>query len=156
MSITDPSSSVVSEVTQGSVALLCIAFMRDTIVDMIPYLFVAGALILTDLVFGVRASVKKGQEVRVSRMIRRTLGKSFEYLCWIMVSSSLSVAFEAEFIEYIILGVVAVNELISILSNWSYLRGKTITINWLRLLGEKVDMNLEDNVKIEDNEKDKQ
>ena len=152
MSVTDSTSSVVSEVTQGSVALLCIAFMREAIVEMIPYLICAGVLILADLYFGVRASAKKGEEIRLSRMVRRTMGKSFEYLCWIMVSSTLSVAFDLKALEYVILGIVALNEIISIMTNWAYLHDKKVTINWMKLIGDKVDMDLEDNIKIEDNE----
>ena len=156
MSITDSSSSVISEATQGSVALLCIAFMKEAIVDMIPYLICAGVLILADLYFGVKASVKKKEEIRLSRMVRRTMGKSFEYLCWIMVSSTLSVAFNFEPLEYIILGIVALNELISIMTNWAYCNGKKVTINWLKILGDKVDMDLEENIKIEDKDENKQ
>ena len=97
--------------------------------------------------------MKRGKEVRLSRMIRRTVGKGFEYLCWITVSSSLSVAFDFHALQYIIFGVVAGNEVLSILTNWSVLHGKKVTIDWVKILGKKVGMeDLSENVKIEEDE----
>ena len=59
-----------------SAALLL--FFQQSFERMLPYLIIAAVVILIDLVFGIRAAKRKGDRIRISRAIRRTIGKGVE------------------------------------------------------------------------------
>ena len=67
-----------------------------------------------------------------SRALKGTVGKIFEYVCWLVVSSSMSVAFNQDWIQWGILGLVYVNELGSVIGN--YLCTKDIDFSLLAFL----------------------
>ena len=54
---------------------------------MLPRIFLAVALVITDLRFGIKAAQKRGEIIRSSRACRRSLNKLFDYLCWITVAA---------------------------------------------------------------------
>lgn len=148
-----------SAALQTGVTGVAAVFIGTTLRDMTPYLIVAATLILIDLYFGVRASVARGERIRPSRAIRRTLGKTFEYVCWVCLSSSLSVAFEAKAIEWIILGLVMGNEVVSVASNYFEAHGKTLKgLNIWKIIGSKANIDLSgvtvEDIKKEDNGND--
>jgi len=116
-----------SVVIQGGAATLAVAFLRDTLDLAFPFLVVAGVVIIVDLIFGVQAAHKRGEDVRVSKAIRRTIGKAVEYLSWVILGATLGVAFEWPPLSKIIIGVAISIELLSIVSNWLALHGKKIS-----------------------------
>ena len=99
-----------------SAALLL--FFQQSFERMLPYLIIAAVVILIDLVFGIRAAKRKGDRIRISRAIRRTIGKAVEYFCWVVLASSLAVATGYTIIETGLMLVVIGVELISIAQNW--------------------------------------
>ena len=110
--------STESALLQGGTSVVMTAFLYEVIADMLPFLIVAVIVILVDLIFGIRAAQHRKEEVRYSRAFRRTVSKMFEYVCWVTLSSSLAVAFKFPALEWIILGAVILNEIVSIASNW--------------------------------------
>ena len=107
-----------------------------------------------DLIFGIAAAQRRGESVRVSRAIRRTVNKLVEYACWVILAASLAVAFNFKSLNWIILSIVIGNEMISIFSNWMFVHGKKVSglqDFFLKLLGKKLDTDLSD-IKIEDAE----
>lgn len=143
-----------SIVVQTGVTGAAITFFSDTILDMVPYLFAALVLIAVDLYFGIKAAARRSERIRPSRAIRRTVGKCFEYLCWVSLSATLSVAFDMRAIEWVILGVVMGNEVISVTSNWFEVHGKTIKgLNIWKIVGDKANIDLSD-VTMEDIDKE--
>lgn len=139
-----------SMVVQTGVTGAAITFFSSTIVDMIPYLIASLMLIMVDLVFGIKAAVSRKETIRLSRAIRRTVGKIFEYLCWVSLSATLSVAFDAQVVEWVILGIIMGNELISIITNFFEAHGKKISgLNIWKIVGQKADIDL-DGVRVED------
>lgn len=145
-------TTAIGTLAQGGVSAILLTFLSDTISLMIPFLIATTALIIADLFFGIEAAKKRGDRVRVSRGIRLTVNKVIEYVCWIMVSASLAAAFDFRALNFIIMGIVIGNEIISILTNWASLHGKKITgLQGLliRLIGQKLNTDLE-GVKIED------
>lgn len=141
-------------VVQSGVTGAAITFFSDTIISMTPYLLVSVVLIIVDLYFGVKASLHRGEEVRISKAFRRTVGKMFEYLCWVTVSATLGVAFNTAVIVWIILGFVMGNEVLSIITNWLEIHDKRLVgFNPFKLVGEKVGVDLSD-VHIESTDKD--
>lgn len=146
MSFSDTTSTS-TVIAQGGAATIVMTFVNESLVKMLPFMFVAVALIITDLYFGIRAAKHRDEEVRMSKAIRRTVGKSFDYICWIIVSASLSVAFNAPAIEWGILAIVMGNEVISIITNYYSTRGLKISglretlVKWL---GGKLDVDTSD------------
>ena len=122
-------SSTISTVAQGGVAVTALAFLHNALSNMIPYFICAVPLIFLDLVWGVRAARYRKEKVTFSRGFRRTMSKVADYVCWIIIAASVALAFEKKFIEWIILGMVMGNEVISIIGN--YLETKGITFSWV-------------------------
>lgn len=134
-------------VAQGSVSALAIAFLNDTLTLMMPFFFVAIVLIFVDLYFGVPAARIRKEKVTLSRGLRMTINKVMEYVCWVVLAATLAVAFEVPALNWIILGFVVGNEIISIVTNWLLLHGKKISgleKALLRWLGGKVDVDMSD------------
>ena len=118
-------------VVQGSVAATVTAFLQTAVLRMIPYAIPAVFLIFLDLVYGVRAARFRGEKVRISTAVRRTMTKFFSYVCWIILASTLALAFKHDWIEWVVLGLVYANELASIVGN--YLETKNIDFNLVAL-----------------------
>lgn len=116
------------EATTGSVVVgtgvsaALLLFFEQSLERMMPYICVAAAVILVDLVFGVRAARKRGDRIRISRAVRRTLGKSVEYFCWAVLASSLAVATGCTAIETVLMLLVIGVELVSIVQNWWWVK----------------------------------
>jgi hypothetical protein len=137
--------STESALLQGGTSVVMTAFLYEVIADMLPFLIVAVIVILVDLIFGIRAAQHRKEEVRYSRAFRRTVSKMFEYVCWVTLSSSLAVAFKFPTLEWIILGAVILNEVVSIASNWCEVHGIRIKgLNLPKIIGEKVGVDLSD------------
>lgn len=137
--------STESALLQGGTSVVMTAFLYEVIADMLPFLIVAVIVILVDLIFGIRAAQHRKEEVRYSRAFRRTVSKMFEYVCWVTLSSSLAVAFKFPALEWIILGAVILNEIVSIASNWCEVHGIRVKgLNLPKIIGEKVGVDLSD------------
>lgn len=121
-------TSTVSTVAQGGVTVTALAFLHTALMNMIPYIICAVPLVLLDLIWGVRAARFRHERVTFSRAFRRTMAKCADYICWIIIAASIALAFEAKILEWIILGLVMGNELISIIGN--YLETKEIEFSW--------------------------
>lgn len=117
-----------SLVLEGGVAATTIAFLQTAVLRMIPYALPSVVLIALDLVYGIKAANYRGEKVRLSTAIRRTTTKLFGYVCWLILASTLSLAFEQRWLEWAILGLVYANELASIVSN--HLETKGLEISW--------------------------
>lgn len=122
-------SSAISTVAQGGVAVTALAFLHNALTNMIPYCICAAPLIILDLIWGVRAARYRKEKITFSRAFRRTMSKVFDYLAWIIIAASIALAFETHWLEWVILGMVMGNELVSIIGN--YLETKGITFSWV-------------------------
>lgn len=132
-------------IVQGSVATTAVVFLQQAVLDMIPYLIIAVVLIIVDLFFGIKAARKRGEKIRPSRAFRRTMGKTMEYVCWVILSSSLSVAFNTPVIEWVVLGIVMGNEVLSVLTNYFEVHGyKLKGLNIFKIVGDKAGVDMED------------
>lgn len=116
-------------VAQGGAAAVAIAFLQQSVTRMIPYSLPALLLITLDLIYGVRAARFRQERVRFSTGLKKTATKIMSYCCWIVLASTLTVAFEKEWIEVAVLGLVYINELTSIIGN--YLETKGIHLSFV-------------------------
>jgi len=124
-------SSTISTVAQGGVAVTAIAFLQSALLNMIPYFICAIPLIILDCRFGIKAARYRNEKVTFSRAFRRTMSKCADYICWVVIAASIALAFEAKVLEWIILGMVMGNEIISIVGN--YLETKGLELSWVNL-----------------------
>ena len=136
-------------VLQGSVAATFVAFLQASVLRMIPYAIPTIALIALDLVYGIKAAKDRGERVRLSTALRKTTTKFFSYVCWIILASTMAMAFNVEWIEWIVLGTVYANEFASVVGN--YLETKGLELSWggvvnalVKLFGRKHGINTED------------
>lgn len=114
-------------------------FFQNTLEEIVPLLIAAGAVIILDLIFGWKAAKKRNTEpVTISRAIRRTIGKAFEYFCWCVLASSLGVALQMPMLERIVVLVVIGIECISIFQNWYFVHYKKYISIDVAKIGEKV------------------
>lgn len=58
-----------------------------------PWLLLGAVLVLVDLRFGILAARTRGETIRSSRAVRRTVNKMMDYLCWVTVAELASRTF---------------------------------------------------------------
>lgn len=119
-------------ITTGSVSTAAVAFLQAAVLRMIPFAVPAFVLILLDLVYGCKAASSRKERVRLSTALRRTLSKTFCYICWLILASTLALSFEKDWLEWVVLGLVYLNELSSIVGN--YYESKGLKVNWPNFL----------------------
>ncbi len=76
----------------GVTTPISIAFLDDSINTMLPWLIAMFFVVITDLAFGVRKSLKLGIHVSASMAIRETFGKLVVYSAWVLMVSCIEVA----------------------------------------------------------------
>lgn len=113
-------------VISGATATVFSSFI-DGWENLVIWLIVAFVLILADLKFGVQASIKRGEKVRGSRVVRRTVNKIVDYICWISIAwvlgSSFGKVFEIPLLVAIIMLIVCSIEISSIFDNYFEYKG---------------------------------
>lgn len=113
-------------VISGTTATLLSPFV-DGWQEIVVWLIVAVILIIADLRFGIEAAQKRGETIRRSRAIRRTVNKLVDYICWISIawvfSGSFGRIFEIPLLPAITMLGVCIIELSSIIDNYCESRG---------------------------------
>lgn len=77
--------STVTQTTSGVFTPIAMGFIMDSIALMIPWLIVMFAVIVTDLIAGIRKSIKLGVDVSPSTAFRETMGKMVTYFSWVVM-----------------------------------------------------------------------
>ena len=157
----DSVSILADEASAGSIVVSTgvtgtfILFFNQALSRMLPYLIISLFVILLDLSFGIKAAKVRGEEVRISRAIRRTLGKMVEYFCWSVLASTIAVATNLPIIETGLMLVVIGIEMISIFQNWfTVKRGKTVSVDLPKVIenviSEKTGIDIHGAIKVEE------
>lgn len=139
MKTTPDIGATTSSVVEGGVVAVTVAVLQKTVLTMIPFALPAVVLVLLDLHFGIKAARHRYQKykrnedrVTFSKALRGTVGKIFEFSAWLILASSMSIAFKQEWIQWLTLGLVYVNEIGSVIGN--YLCTKDIEFSLLAFL----------------------
>jgi hypothetical protein len=127
--MTTSDTSTVSTVAHSGVAVTAIAFLHAALINMIPYFICAIPLVALDCRWGVPAARIRGEKVTLSRFIRMLMTKCVDYVCWVVVAASLALAFEHGWLEWLVLGLVMGNEIVSIIGNYLLVK-KGIELSW--------------------------
>lgn len=159
MSLTTESMTGIEAATQATMAVTIYAYIADMLEQSFIWLIFAFILVISDLYFGIEAAKVRGEKVKFSRALRRTLSKICEYICWIMLSITLAMAFQEEWLMKVVFGIVYGNEVCSCIANYFEAHGKKVNINIFKIVGgwlgkeEIADIEITD-IKKEEDEKD--
>ena len=106
--------------------------------NLFVWVIVAFALILGDLRFGICAARKRGEKIRGSRAVRRTINKMVDYICWVSIAWVLGGSFGRLFgvplLAAIIMLIVCAIELTSIFDNYCEYKGLKKRFNVFKFL----------------------
>lgn len=101
-------------------------------------------LVMVDLRWGIRAAKARGEVIRTSRAIRRTINKIVDYTCWILLAGVLGEAFGDPFgvplLPLIVMLVIFGCEINSCFSNYFESRGRKLKINIFKLFRSKIEI----------------
>ena len=99
-------------------------------------------LIIADLRFGVMASKKRGEVIRTSRAVRRSINKLIDYTCWVLLACALehtfAVPFHIPLLPTLVMLVVYGVELNSIFANYFEYKDINIQVNIWGFIKKKV------------------
>lgn len=109
------------------------------------WLFLLGmVLIVADLRFGLRASRARGEPIRASRAIRRTINKAVDYTCWVLLAGSLGATFGesigVKILPVLVMIVIYGVETNSCFSNYFEAKGTNIKVDIFKWLERKSDI----------------
>lgn len=106
--------------------------------QMLWFLILAIILIIGDLRFGIAAAKKRGEKIRPSRAVRRSLNKLVDYICWLSIATVVGINFGTVFglplLSVIIMAVVCIIEMSSIIDNYLEYKGIKKKVNIVRLI----------------------
>lgn len=131
--------------------------------QMLWFLILAIILILGDLRFGIAAAKKRGERIRPSRAVRRSINKLVDYICWLSIATVVGINFGTVFdiplLSVIIMAIVCLIELSSIIDNYLEYKGVKKKVNLIKLIAHifrrpDVEDVLESTEKTEQNQED--
>ncbi len=126
--------NIISGATSAFLAPLIDGWEQLTI-----WMLLALVLLLADLKFGISAARKRGEKIRRSRAVRRTINKLVDYICWLSIAWCIGHTFGESLhiptLAIIVLAIIYSVELASILDNYFEYRGIAKRLNLGKLLG---------------------
>ena len=75
-------NGAVNTVVEGGATIGVVAFFSEAMKQTLPWLVLAVPIIVLDLLYGIRAAKYRGEKVRWSTAIRRTVDKAVGYVMW--------------------------------------------------------------------------
>ena len=124
---------------QGGTASYFAAYLNQAYMEMMPWMIAAIPLIIGDMYFGILRIRSKKQQFFMTKAVSMTINKAFSYLCWILIATSLSIAFEQKAIKFVIMAIVYGNEVISCLRNYMNSNGYDVNeVGMFKLLWKTV------------------
>lgn len=154
MNLLTEQSTTAETVVYNSTTAILTSIYYQALADSIIWLVAAVVIIVCDLYFGCEAARRRGERIRVSRAVRRTVNKACEYLCWVMLGITISIGFSADWLKYLIFALIYGNELSSCVSNYFEAKGKKITFNVFPPLGRRLGIPELEDCRIEDKKDD--
>lgn len=115
-------------IVEGGVSAALITVLQTAVLRMIPYAVPGLMLVVIDLVYGIKAARARGEQVRASTAIRRSVTKVFLYIAWLILATTISIAFHKEWLEWGVLALVYGNEFLSVIGNYLESKGLTFSI----------------------------
>ncbi len=121
-------NGAVNTVVEGGATIGVVAFFSEAMKQTLPWLVLAVPIIVLDLLYGIRAAKYRGEKVRWSTAIRRTVDKMVSYVLWCAAAVMIAQLFEVAWLDKAILGLVYGNELISVIGNYLETKGINLSV----------------------------
>lgn len=115
-------------IVQSGASAALVTILQTAVLRMIPYAVPGLFLVILDLAYGVKAAKIRGEQVRASTAIRRSLTKIFLYICWLILATTIAIAFDKSWLEWGTLALVYGNEGLSIIGNYLESKGLSFSI----------------------------
>lgn len=97
------------------------------------WLILAVVLLIADLRYGLKAAKQRGETIRRSRAIRRSINKLVDYFCWLSIAWCLGHTFGSSFnvpiLAVVVLAVIYGVEIASIIDNYFEYKGINKQVN---------------------------
>lgn len=135
MNLTSETMTWTEAATQSAMSVTLYAYIANMLEQSFIWFVFALILVVSDLYFGIEAAKARKETIKFSRALRRTISKICEYICWIMLSITLSMAFGEEWLMKAVFGIVYGNEICSCLTNYFEAHGKKIELNIFKIVG---------------------
>lgn len=142
-------------IVEGGASAALVALLQTAVLRMIPYAVPGLLLVVLDLAYGIKAARARGEAVRISTALRRSLTKIFLYICWLILATTIALAFGKSWLEWGTLGLVYANEGLSIIGNYLESKGLSFSIagvyRWvIRWAAGKVGVDVDPNEVLKD------
>ena len=85
-------SPLIVYISSAVVTPIALGFLQESVTIMVPWIIVMVAIVICDLIAGIRKSLKLGVHVSPSTAVRETMGKLLVYCAFVIVVSMLNVA----------------------------------------------------------------
>jgi hypothetical protein len=127
----------------GGMMAVTLAPIMEQFYSLRYFFLLLPVLIIVDLVFGVKAAKVRGERIKRSRAVKRTINKFVDYVCWLLLAGSLGLVFGEPFhipiLPIVVMAIVVSIELESCVVNYFEYKGKKIKFNWRKLFGKKAE-----------------
>lgn len=129
-----------------------LAYLQETAAQALMWFVPCMAVILADLASGVRAAKFKGENVRFSSAMRRTINKCICYCAWIIFCVTCNKQYNTQLCAWFGMGIVFLIEGLSFITNLLEPRGLKLSLaGVLRIIGSRLNLeNLDEVVKPND------
>ena len=134
-------TSLFSQMVAATIAPATNTYFSDILTQMFPFCYVAIPLIVLDLYYGRKKAqyqYENGistQRLTIQKSIKMTIQKVFNYISWIFLSVSLSLAFNMPSLVIIIMAIIYGLEVMSLLNKYCESKGIDIDeVGMLKLL----------------------
>lgn len=84
--------NILTHSISGGFGVIASNFVYESLNHMIPWFIVTAAVIVCDLICGIRKSALMGEKVRFSRAVRATMGKAVIYYSFVVMICMIDVA----------------------------------------------------------------
>lgn len=126
-------------IVSGAAAAVLSPFV-DSWPSMLAWLLVAVVLLFADLRFGIQAAARRGERIRGSRAVRRTLNKFVDYICWVSIAWVMGASFgrvlDVPVLAAVIMLVICLIEITSIFDNYFECHGLHMRFNAWKFFGQ--------------------
>ena len=134
-----------STAVEGGVSAAALIFLHETLMQTIPWLTCVIPLLIIDGIVGVRATKyryakthSEEDKFTFTKLLRKTIGKTFEYISWCILGAALAVAAKKDWLAWATLALPFINEMVSIWGHKLELQGVELSLtNLWRLIFRK-------------------
>ncbi len=128
----------------GGVTATALSSLFDFVEPLRWLLMLGAVLIVADLRFGLRAARVRGDKIRPSRAVRRTINKAVDYICWLLLAGSIGATYGESIgvtiLPLLVMLVIYGVEINSCFANYFEAKGKHLRVDIFKWFARKTDI----------------